>query len=136
MADLVQTAANVALGGSAASVRVVIARETVTQGQPGYEDADGRWGRAANTSLVLSRAAGFFLTPATAGQPVVVVTGDNQLVNLGATLVIGKTYVLSVLGKVSPIDDVASGDWLTLLGTGATANLLRTKFDSTGIQVA
>jgi hypothetical protein len=55
---------------------------------------------------------------------------------IGAMLIVGKTYVLSVLGKVSPIDDVASGDWLTLLGTGATANLLRTKFDSTGIQVA
>lgn len=135
MADLTQTRANVAVA-SVGSLSVVEVGEAVLQGQPGYLDANGEWKVASKTSQALAKASCIFITPASgAGGFSAILQGDGRLVNLGATLVIGKTYCVSTTGAIAESSELVSGNWITQLGQAVTTALLRTKFNITDIQV-
>lgn len=123
MADLTQTAANVGIGSDTEFIRVQVG-EAVTQGQPGYRGASNKWYQTdANLSAAAAAAEGVFLTPAsTDGYAIVAVGGD---VNLGATLVVGETYAVSrTKGKICPIGDLTTGDYVTHLGVAKSTSLM------------
>jgi hypothetical protein len=109
----------------------------VTQGQPGYRHTtDGKHYKAdANDTAAKAVVAGIFLTPApTDGYAVLAKSGP---VDLGATLAVGKMYVLShTLGAIKPIEDLASTHYVTLLGVASTTSRLELEVDATGVQFA
>lgn len=134
MANLTQTAANVGIQGSCqlASVKV---GEAVTQGQPGYyNSSDTQYYQSdANASSTTAAARGIFLTAqSTVGNSAVFAfEGD---VNLGATLTIGETYVVSATkGAICPLSDLTTGDYVTVLGVASAAGTLKLKVNSTGV---
>jgi hypothetical protein len=135
-ADLSQTAANVVPVGtyqltSGAKSGNIAANIAITAGMPIYSDgtywyAAGSGGNAlqagsTSIAIALNSAPGV-------NQPVTgILTGT---VNLGATLVGGQTYVLSATGgaspggKIAPISDLTTNNYVTILGTAKdTANL-------------
>ncbi len=136
MADLTQTPANVAIGSSVSRVRVVQVAEAVVQGEPGYLDVTGGKYRKtdADASEEAARAAGIFLSPA----PIdgfAVLAESGSVVNLGATLTVGETYVVSAAaGKIAPIGDVASGWYVTILGVASSTSLLTLRINATGVE--
>lgn len=134
MADLSQTRANVAVA-SVGSLQVVQVGEAVLQGQPGYIDSAGAWRVASRTSQALAKASCIFITPAGSGGFSAILQGDGRLVNLGATLVVGKTYCVSTAGAIVESSELVSGNWITQLGQAVSTSLLRTKFNATDIQV-
>lgn len=123
MADLTQTAANVGIGADTEFIRVQVG-ESVTQGQPGYRGASNKWFQTdANLSAAAAAAEGIFMTPAaTDGYAIVAVGGD---VNLGATLAVGETYAVSrTKGRICPIADLTTGDYVTHLGVAKSTSLM------------
>lgn len=133
MANLTVTAANVALAGGTPTLRTRQVGEAVTQGEPVYLKADGKyWLADADAGVVEAAATGIALTPAaTDGYAVVIEAGK---VNLGATLTVGATYVVSATpGSVAPIADLVTGDYVTILGTASTASALDLAITVTGI---
>ena len=124
MADLSQTAANVALGAGGVTVSVVNVGEAITQGQPLYlKSSDNKYWRCDSDAEESAQAAGIALTPASTNGYVVMATGGT--VNLGATLTVGETYCVSTnVGAIAPIGDLTTGDYTTILGAAlTTANL-------------
>lgn len=136
MADLTITAANVALGGSGTSVRVVQVGESVTQGETGYlNNTDNKHYLAdADDSETTANADCLFLSPASAdGYAVAVFSGP---VNVGATLTVGEQYYVSdTAGGIKPAADLATGDFVTLLGIATATNVLDLSINASGVQV-
>lgn len=136
MANLSQTAANVALGSATTRTRVVQAGEAVTQGQPVYlKTSDSKYWKAdANASADTAKAVGIALTPASANGYLVIQEGSGGLVNLGATLTVGETYVVSATsGAIAPIADLTTGDYPCILGVATTTALIQTVYAYTGV---
>lgn len=136
MANLSQTAANVAIGSQITRTRVVQAGENLTQGQPVYLKAsDGKYYRAdANASAEAAKAVGIALTPASTNGYAVIQEGSGGSVNLGATLTVGETYVVSATaGAIAPIADLTTGDYPCILGVATTTALIQTLFAYTGV---
>ena len=131
MADISQTAANVALGGANVPTRTVQFGEAVTQGQPVYlSTTNSKYYQCdANDGVAKAVAAGIVITPAGIdGYGVIAVpasTPGKSLVNLGATLAVGTVYAVSATkGGVAPIADLSSGQFITVLGVATTTALL------------
>lgn len=125
MANLTQTPANVGIGALSTVTRPVTAGEAVTQGMPGYRnDTDGEYYQAdANDTEAKAEVVCIFLLPASTDGPTVVAL--KGLVNLGATLTVGKAYYLSATkGAICPEADLITGDYATFLGIAKTAALL------------
>jgi hypothetical protein len=122
MADLSQTAANVKpTAGS--RINVAIAGETLTQGQP-LSLVSGKWVRARATTSPLANCGAIALTPAVLDGPVVIAQGGTEI-NLGATLAVGETYVVSAaLGAIAPVADLVSTNFVTVLGVANTTATL------------
>jgi hypothetical protein len=136
MAALSQTAANVGIGSSGTRVRTVQAGEAITQGQPVYlSTVDSKYYKAdANASVTTAKAVGIAITPAGADGWFVMQEGANGLVNLGATLTVGETYVVgATAGQVNPIGDLSSGHYPCILGTATTTALIQTLYSFTGV---
>jgi len=132
MADLTQTAANVGIGSDTEFIRVQVG-EAVTQGQPGYRGASNKWFQTdANLSAAAAAAEGIFMTPAaTDGYAIVAVGGD---VNVGATLAVGETYVVSrTKGKICPVGDLTTGDYVTHLGVAKSTSLMPLNPQASGV---
>lgn len=135
MADLSITAANVVSTGSKSQKRAGIAGATITAGMPLYViAATGKLGIAANTSAVLAEVVGIALNGASDGQPVDYQTAGT--LNLGATVAVGKLYVLSAAGLISPVDDVDTADFVTYLGGGITASSFEINIHALGVAAA
>ena len=49
----------------------------------------------------------------------------GSLLNLGVAVAKGKLYVMSVNGKIAPVDDVTTGDIVCVVGIGETTTELR-----------
>ena len=134
MANLSQTAGNVAVGASSTVTVTLAAGETITQGQPVYQkSSDLLYYKAdANASLEAAGSSYIALTPASASGYFVAV--KSGLMNLGATLTVGTTYVVSATaGAICPIVDLTTGDYVTILGTASTSALLSVDITATGI---
>jgi hypothetical protein len=134
MADLSQTAANVKLK-SATQVTVGIAGESLTQGQPVYLSSS-KWYRCdANDTAAKAVAAGIALTPS-ATDGYVIIAPNGATVDLGATLTVGQTYVVSSnVGAIAPIGDLATGHYVTTLGVATAAGSIPLNITVSGVQV-
>jgi hypothetical protein len=137
MADLSQTPANVKVMAGSARVLISQAGEAITQGQPVYLATDNKWYRCdANDGAIKANCDGIALTSAaTSGFFVRALPGSD--VDVGATLVIGETYIVSVnVGAIAPIGDLASASYVTPLGVAVGATTLRFNPKPSGIQRA
>jgi NADPH-dependent curcumin reductase CurA len=118
MADLTQTAANVALGASTTPTRVVQFGVAVTQGNALYLSAtDGKYYKADALTPGAQDAYGIVALPGS--------TPGQSLINLGATLAKGEVYAVSATaGAIAPIGDITSGQYVTVIGIATTTALL------------
>jgi len=130
MATLTQTPANVGIGSLTTPVRPVQVGEAVTQGQPGIRDAtSGKYLQADGSDADKDEVAGIFLTAAALdGYALLALPGSGgqkSLVNLGATLTVGKAYYLhGSKGVIGEESDLGTGDYVTFLGIAETAELI------------
>lgn len=134
MANLTQTAANVAAGSSTTRVQLVQAGESITQGMPVYLASDGKYYQTdANDTAVKAQAKGIAVSPAaTDGYFLMAVDG---LVNLGATLAVGQIYVVSATkGAIAPYGDLTTNDYVTILGIATTTALMDINLLVSGVQ--
>lgn len=142
MANISITAANV-LASSLSRYRTEFkAGATITQGQAVYLDtATNTWKLAdanpTGAGQAVTDIVGIALVAASSGQPMVVAVLDTTGINLGATLVVGTTYVVSATaGAICPIADLVSTDFPILLGTASTAALLILQPSASGVAKA
>lgn len=134
MANITQTAANVAAGSSATRVQLVQAGEAITQGMPVYLASDGKhYQTDANDTAVKAQAKGIAVSPAsTDGYFLMAVDG---LINLGATLAVGQIYCVSATkGAIAPYGDLTTNDFVTILGVATTTALLDINLLVSGVQ--
>lgn len=131
MADLSITAANVRSYGTRVSG---IAGGTITQGEAVRLNTSNQYVVASDDSAVNAATAGIALNAASANQPVDVHTGG--LIDMGATIAVGKVYVQSTDGGVAPVDDIASGEYITVIGVGTTASRLKVSINQSGVAAA
>lgn len=134
MANITQTAANVAAGSSTTRVQLVQAGEAITQGQPVYLASDGKYYQTdANDTAVKAQAKGIAVSPAsTDGHFLMAVDG---LINLGATLAVGQVYVVSATkGAIAPYGDLTTNDYVTILGVATTTALMDINILISGVQ--
>jgi predicted transcriptional regulator len=101
------------------------AGEAIIQGDVLYKSSsDSKLYKAdSNDTAAKAVVVGVALNAASAGQPVDYAEKDAAL-ELGATTVtVGTVYVLSpTAGKMMPVDDLATGDRVTVLGVGVATN--------------
>jgi hypothetical protein len=131
MADLSQTAANVAISGSTCPTKRVQFGEAVIQGQPVYlSTIDSKYYKCdANDTLAKAACAGIAVTPAGVNGYGLIVTPSTiagvSLVNVGATLAVGTQYAVSAnLGAICPLSDISTGQFPTSIGFAVSTSLL------------
>ena len=134
MANLTQTAANVGLTANSASTTatVVQAGEAITQGMPVYL-LSSKYYKADASALGSAAATHLAVTPAATDEYFVAVpTGGT--VDLGATLTVGTTYVVSATaGAIAPEADLLTGEFVTSLGVASAAGELVLDINATGV---
>jgi small ligand-binding sensory domain FIST len=133
MADISQTAANVAKGAGA-QTQIGIAGATIVAGDQVYLDpATGTLKLATAASLNGSTVVGVALCGGAAGQPIVYQT--QGVINLGGTLVVGGVYVVSPnnAGGVAPYADLSTGNYVSILGLAISTSLLQMGINNSGI---
>jgi hypothetical protein len=137
MADLSQTAANVAFNDSDVKYRLVQFGEAVTQGMPVYRKAaDGKYWKAQNDGTAAEAdAVALAMTKGASNGWGIVATEGN--VDVGATLAVGETYCVSnAFGAICPVADVGSTEFPTILGVASTASNLKLKPSTAGVAKA
>lgn len=138
MSDLVQTAANVKLKSSLNPPIVGTAGESLTQGQPVYakaSDAGAYWRADADTAAE-SLATHIAMTSAVDGEPVLLARAGSSI-DLGATLTVGQVYVVSTNpGGICPYSDLASADYVTIIGVPSAAGTILLLMEATGVAKA
>lgn len=134
MADLTQTAANVGISGQAVTTEIVQAgaSATITQGNPVYKAATGRYELSDTDVLATAVVDGIAMTPA--GNDGWFILATDGPVDLGATLVLNTEYVPSdTAGNVMPDADLTTGQFKTSLGSATAADTLDLKIVVSGI---
>jgi len=132
MADITVTAANVKATSNSTAVRVQYG-EAIDQGEPVYlKAADSKYWLCDNVAAASAAIVGVALTPNIAdGYGFVQTTGS---IDLGATLAIGTTYVVSATaGGIAPEADIGTGEFVSILGVASSTALLRMDISNTGI---
>lgn len=97
-----------------------IAGGTLTAGMAVMVNTSSQVVAATNTSAVNAAVAGIALNGASANQRVDYLIAGN--LDIGATVAIGKVYVLGTAGAIIPVDDVAGGEFITIVGVGLAAS--------------
>lgn len=132
MADLTQTAANVQAGAGAGTVRRT-AGVAITAGDAVFVAADNDVEPAQkDVDAVSAEAIGIALNDAAVGQPVVVQT--SGLINVGATLVVGETYIVgAAAGAIAPVADAVATNFSTILGIAVSTSQLKLGINASGV---
>lgn len=137
MADITVTAGSV-LPGTNPAYEDGTAGGTLTAGMSLYKDASdsNKWKAAdANASASAAAARGIATHGASSGQPIRVQTGGG--IDLGATLAVGRIYVVSATaGGIAPSSDLTTGWYTCILGIATTASNLEMKVQSGGVAYA
>jgi hypothetical protein len=107
---------------------------TVAAGMPVRQQTDGTWIAATNASSAGANVGGWATTGGAIGQDFTYQKGGN--INPGGTVVVGGIYVLSAAGAISVDNDVVTGDWITVLGVGISASLIKQAVIVSGVQAA
>jgi len=132
MADLSITAANVRSYGTQVSG---IAGESITQGQTvRLNTSTGKYVISSDDSAANAATAGIALNAASDNQPLYVHTAG--LINPGATVAVGKVYVQSTSGAIAPVDDIASSEYITVIGVGTTTSRIKVAINQSGVAAA
>lgn len=131
MADLTITPANVATVDGV--VRHGTAGGTITAGQA-VRFSSGELVAASDSSAANAAVAGIALHAASDGQPLAY--QDSGTIDIGATVAIGKVYVLSTSGGIAPVDDIAGSEFVTVIGIGVTAANIKLGINASGIAAA
>lgn len=134
MTDITQTAANVKINNKG-STKVETAGEAVTQGMPLYLDS-GKWYKAQATSAKHAATRIALTAAATDGEFISALAGCE--LDLGATLTVGETYVVSAnaAGAIAPIGDLITGDYANILGIAETASSIAFRPHTAGVAKA
>lgn len=106
---------------------------TITAGQVLYLDAaTGTYKLAdADGAAALRVPVGIALNGAASGQPVLVATSGS--ITIGATLTGGIAYYLSpTAGGISPVADIITGCYPTILGIATSATVLQLQILQSG----
>lgn len=132
MADLTITASSVV---PAASVAIYsgTAGGTITAGQAVYKDlTDSNKLKACDADVAASAVcAGIALNNASSGQAVHYMSEGD--LNPGATVAVGVPYFVSTTaGGICVLGDLATGDYITYLGTGTTTSNISVKIHVSG----
>lgn len=136
MANLSITAANVRMTATSAA-DFIIAGESLTPGQPAYLNSlDNRYYKTiADDTEQKAEAAVIVTGYGVAGARVPCVRGGSVVI--GATLVPQTLYVVSATsGAICPIADLATDDWVTLLGLATTTTEMNLIISPQRYQVA
>ena len=134
MADITVTAANVKQVSGVP--QTYTAGETITQGQPVYLDTNSKVQPGVCTAAATATVVGIALTGASADQPCIVLTSGE--VNIGGTVVVGTSYVLSATntnGKICPWSDLVSTNKVSFIGYGKTATNIALDIQNTGLAI-
>ena len=131
--DLTITAASVVPDSGYGYVDIS-AGETITAGQVIYMSA-ATTGKLAHceTSATTATVRGIALHGASASQPLRVMTSGT--VTIGATTTVGKIYVLSTAGKIAPVDDLVTNDYVSIIGVGTTSAKIKLSVLNSGVKV-
>jgi hypothetical protein len=122
MAALTFTAASVLLTGG--QQESGIAGGTVARGNVVRKNATNQFVAAANDSLANSAAYGVALNDAASGQPVTVapLKSGGTLAGVASNCAAGKVLVLGTAGAILPVDDIAGGEFVTVVGVGVNGS--------------
>ena len=138
MADLTITSANVKISNSNTRVVTVLAGEAIGIGEVVYLDtANSEYLLADASDATKALVAGIALTSAVDTGYFLMLTSNVYVV--GATLVTGTPYYVSDTagaGAICPHADLASGDFVTLLGHAISTTEIQLDIQPTGIAVA
>lgn len=136
MADLTVTAANVAKVSG--TVQNGTAGETITAGQALYSDStDSNHLKLADCDNTSATATfvGIALNGAADGQPIAYLA-PGATINPGATVTVGEIYVVSgTAGGIAPEGDLATGDYVSVIGVGLTSSQIYIIGYNSGVQV-
>jgi hypothetical protein len=130
MSAIVITPANVIPGASASQVSGT-AGETITAGMSLYYDTVAlTWKKALAAGTALQSGAGtqygIALCGASAGQPVTVDLNDSAGITIGGTTAVGTIYCVgATAGEIVPEADIATTNYMTILGVGMTGNKIK-----------
>jgi hypothetical protein len=128
-ADLTVTASSVKKVTGAAVDRGT-AGASVTAGQPVYKDAtdSGKLKAADADAQASSVCVGIALHAASTDQPLEYLTSGP--IDIGATVTVGQIYVVSTTaGGIAPYSDLASGDYVTVIGVGTTTGRIEVRLN-------
>lgn len=131
MADLTITAGNVVGYGPKLHKN---AGGTITAGLAVRKDSAGDLVAASDDSAANAEVEGIALNGGSDGQPIAYQKTGN--INLGATLAVGKVYVLSTSGAIAPVDDIAGTEYVTILGVAISTSLLKMSINASGVAAA
>lgn len=139
MADISITAANV-IPATDASQEVVKLGEAVSAGDIlVFDSTDSDWVLASNSTAVLAGNGDASLLRLALGDGVsgqsIAALRPGSKVTVGSVLSIGRWYVLSAAGAISPESDATTADWSTLIGYAVSATQLSFQPIVTGVQV-
>ena len=130
MADVV--IGTVKVGSTSAGVEIVTAGAAISAGDCVYKDiTTSEWIVSDCTAATTDSVEAIAYDDAVDGGPLTIIKPGADI-DLGATLTVGEIYVLSVSGAICPVADLASADYVTIVGYGKTADLLKFKPYSTG----
>jgi predicted transcriptional regulator len=133
MADVSITPANVVPGADAQPLNG-ISGETITAGMAVYlKSSDGRyWKSQMDGTAAEAAIAGIATTGSSAGQNVVVQIGGT--LTIGGTVVAGTVYIVSATaGGICPVADIASTNYLSIVGYATTAAIIVVTKQATGV---
>ena len=132
----VTTPTDVRPGSTANAGTPITYGATVGFGKVLYLDAaDDTYKLAANNSTAaIAEAVAISVTPGAATDGGYVVSTDGALLTFtGTTFVVGDTYFLGTSGNIIPQSDLTTGNYVTRIGTAATATVLQVSIKATGI---
>lgn len=120
MAALTFTAASVVLVGGVQEK--LTAGGTIARGNLVRKDANNQVVVASNNTAANADAYGIALDDGAAGQPVVVakLEGGGYIDGVASNCAAGKPLFAGVNGAINPVDDIAGGEFVTLVGIGVT----------------
>jgi len=133
MADLSITAGNV-VGSGSDMEHGLIAGGTITAGLAVRKNTSNQIVSASDDSAANAAVYGIALNGASSGQRVSVQKSGN--ITMGATVAVGKVYVASTSGGIAPVDDIASAEFITVVGVGVTADIMKIGICQSGVAAA
>lgn len=137
MADLSITSSQVQEGDGAVTGDG-IAGEAIDAGELVYEDtASTRLKLADADALATATVRGIALNDAAEGQPLTFLDFGECILGAAASVGVGTPYFLSTTaGKLAPITDLGSGDFVCFIGIGTAADRIQVRILNSGVAVA